>query len=358
MLLSSVLGPPFASLLANRWGRRTALRSIALVSFSSWIILLSSSYFHKWYAIAHRVILGISQSGYFTILPVYIIELSPVERRALFGSFHQTGVNLGTFLCIFIEAFISWRNLALVVAVVPINQFLLSFFLPDSPVSDRNLSIRPRSLFSRAYLEPALLGLTSFALGQFSGIAPIHFNLSQLMTSKMGPSIAASAQFVAGFFCAPLIKVFGRKVVWCLSCFGCASALFLLAHAMAQRIEGLAIVATFIFLFSFCLGLTPMPWFIVPELFDGEIRARAMRFMNVMGAVMAFCVTFMYPIAGDAIGYPNTFRMFGFITSLGVAFGIWIFPEQQSAVAEPEPALQPLNLRFAAADDENATRLE
>jgi MFS family permease len=336
MFLNSLLGPPFASSVANRWGRRAALRSTALVCAGSWILLLLSPYLHKSYAIVHRAILGLSQSGYFTIIPVYIMELSPAERRAQFGSFHQTGVNLGCFLCIFIGAFISWRDLASVAAMVSIGQFLLSFFLPDSPVSNRDLSIRRKSLFRCEYLRPLLIGLLSFGFGQVSGITPIQFNLSQVMTSKMGPSIATSAQVIAGFFCAPLIRVFDRKVLWCLSCSGCTSSLWLLAHAMAHSIEGLAITSTFVFLFSFCVGLAPMPWFVVPELFDDEIRANAVGFMNMVGAVTRFCVTFMYSIVGDAIGYPNTFRIFGLITSLGIAFGIWILPEPQSYVVLPK----------------------
>jgi MFS family permease len=63
MSLVSVLGPTASNYLLNRFGRRSALRSTALVALLSWLILLSTPLLHKWCAIVHRGFLGLSQGG-------------------------------------------------------------------------------------------------------------------------------------------------------------------------------------------------------------------------------------------------------------------------------------------------------
>jgi predicted MFS family arabinose efflux permease len=191
-----------------------------------------------------------------------------------------------------------------------------------------NVPVARRSLIRSESFRPIAIGFFFFFLQQFCGINPIQINLSQIMRSRFGPTIAASSKLIAGFFCASLIRRFGRKAVWCA---GCGIALFVLAYASSHQIELLAVASTFIYLFSFCLGLAPMPWFIIPELFDDDIRSNASSCLVTVNCLLTFAATFLYPIVGDAIGYPATFRSMGVLSFLGVAFGLLMIPDQPRA---------------------------
>jgi MFS family permease len=217
MPLASILGPMMTNSFLDHQGRRFALRMIALIHFLGWIILLFAPVSHKWCAIAHRGVLGLGQGGYYTVSPIYILELSPIELRSLYGSFHQASVSLGCFVCNLLGCFCGWWMLSLILCTAPLFQFVLSYVIIESPVSARKLDIPllndRKSLANRKYWRPLAIGLALCFLQQFAGISPIQVNLSQLMRSRLGPTIAASSKFLAGFFCAPLIRCLNRSVV-------------------------------------------------------------------------------------------------------------------------------------------------
>jgi MFS family permease len=315
----------------GRRGRRAALATTAAASVVCWLILPAATVLHRWTAILQRAVIGLTHSAFFVIVPLYVMEISPLEKRSAYGSLHQFGISLGCFLVNLIGAVVSWQVLAVVMGLIPLAQYLLAPLVPESPVSLKEPSSNAQrvSPFRKANVKGLTIGFLAFVIQQASGINPIQVNLSQLMKSRAGPTIAASAKCIAGFLCLPLIATGGRRGAWVISCCGCAAALFLLAASWGKS-EALAIAATFGYLFCFCLGIGPIPWSVLPELFDDATRSGASSFLVSANTLLAFGATFMYGAVGGVIGYGVLIGGMGIISGIGVALGTFAFPEPEA----------------------------
>ena len=281
------------------------------------------------YALIHRGLVGFAMGGYATVIPLYIMEITPVAKRTVYGTMNQFGISFGVFLANLVGAFLSWRNLAIVGAAVPLIQILLSKLIPESPVFTENIksveatiSLPKESLCVCKNAKPLFVCSILLLFQQISGINPVQLNLSSLIKSRMGPTIAASSKLIAGFLCVPLLACAGRRVTWALSCFGCAISLFLLAFSHGTM-EQLSIGSAFSFLFSFCLGLGPMPWFIIPEMFDDSVRSEASSLLTSSWSIFSFAVTLLYPILCEFLGCQATLAAFGVFMVVGAVFGIY-----------------------------------
>jgi SP family facilitated glucose transporter-like MFS transporter 8 len=339
--LASIFGPTLANYFLYSFGRRSAFRVILFICFLSWMVLVLSR-LHRFFCIVHRFLFGLSIGGFFTIIPVYVMELSPVDKRSVYGTVPQFFMAAGGLLSNFVGSFLDWLNLGLFCSLFPAIGFWLSFLLPESPVSShipaRNVSAA-ESLFVRVHHKSLTTGLFLFFFQQLSGINPIQVNLSRLLKSRFGPTIASSSKCIAGFFAIPLISCLGRQNSWNLSCIGCCIFLCLLAYAAWSGIEALSVCACFGSLFSFCLGLGPIPGFVIPELFSDGLRSSAVSFMQTFNCLFAFLLTFAYPYSGDAIGYPATIGIMALSMIGSVIFGINALSEPGSVSAAKSPEL-------------------
>ena len=326
--LVAVAGPYYVNYFMVRHGRKAGLRAVSTTAACAWLCLLSNLFSFKIRALLHRVVFGLAMGGYATIVPVYIMELSPVERRTVYGTLNQLGISLGVFLCYLIGAFVRWKALAVAGLMLPVLQLFASLVVPESPAYLHILHEHQGSVmhpqdrhFDRETWKSIFSGILLLLLQQLSGINPVQINMSNLMHAKTGPAIAASAKLIAGVVCVPLLSIFGREFVWVLSCIGCAMSLYMIG-ATSGRNETFVIIATFVFLFSFCLGLGPMPWFLIPEMFDDSVRPSATALLTTFSPLFAFLVTFAYPYSVDLIGCRTTFTILSITMVLGAVYGL------------------------------------
>jgi MFS family permease len=335
--LASIFGPMLASFFLAHFGRRFAYRILNLLCFLSWMLLLLTPS-AKIMCFISRFTFGLSLGGYFAVVPVYVMELSPPDRRGVYGTFNQLSISFGGFFCSLFGSFVEWEWLALISSVVPLCGFILSFWVPDSPVSSHDPALVPNidesepiSLFG--HMKPLVLGFLLVFFEQFSGIHPIQLSLSRLLKSKFGPAIAASSKCIAGFACVPLVEYLGRKNIWNLSCLGSCIALVCLIYSVWCENESYSVISTFAYLFCYCLGLGPIPLFAIPELFSDAIRASASSLLMTMNCLLSFIITFAYPYSVGFFGYYVTLLILAGFLLLGLVFGLTLYPE----VNEVEP---------------------
>jgi SP family facilitated glucose transporter-like MFS transporter 8 len=335
--LASVLGPILANILLQELGRRNAHRIVLFISFCSWLLLSLSQPLHRFFCIAHRFLFGISLGGFFTVVPIYVMELVPIDRRSLYGPLPQFGIALGGLIVNLVGMFCDWFSLAVFCSCVPFLALMLSLFIPESPVSARARAREHdpdrESLFTVNHHRSLVLGSLLFLFQQFSGINPIQVNLSRLLQTKSGPTIAFSAKAIAAFISIPCVSYLGRQWTWIVSSIGCSLFLFVLVYSITKNMESLSVGACFGSLFAFSLGLGPIPSFIAPELFSDTLRSKGTSFLQMFNCSVSFLLTFAYPYVGDAFGYSTIFSILGLAMVGSGLFGLAWFPRRGASVS-------------------------
>jgi MFS transporter, SP family, sugar:H+ symporter len=146
-LLGSAVGAWFAGGLADRFGRVRTMRVAAVLflasaigsAFATGLITL----------IVWRVVGGIGIGMASVLVPTYIAEIAPAERRGQLGSMQQLAITIGIFVSLLSDYVIArsaggtgedlafgleaWRWMFLVVAIPAAIYFFGTYIIPRSP---------------------------------------------------------------------------------------------------------------------------------------------------------------------------------------------------------------------------------
>lgn len=322
-MFSSMLGSLFISYFLDKYGRKKTLRFNSYIHILSWLVLIISNHSLKYLALIHRFVNGLSQGGIMTLTPMYISEISPTKKKAVYGSMHQFGISFGVFLVYFFGMFLNWKKLAIFGGCIAVIYSILNIHVPDSPVSNSfNIHVDVWALLQPNHFKSLLICLCLMLIQQLTGINALQSNLAGILKSKSGPVIASTAKIVAGLLCISTIGIFGRIRSWIISSVGCAISTGILAYFYYNNSQNfIAIVGAFGYLFSFCLGIGPIPWCVIPELFPDSIRSTAQSVSTASSGLFAFLVIFIFPYITDLLGLPLTMTFFSIFSILGCVFG-------------------------------------
>ncbi|MGH2895303.1 MAG: MFS transporter, partial [Solirubrobacteraceae bacterium] len=135
VLVGAVLGAALATGLGDRIRRRTLIFSSALVFILGSIIATVAT--SADILITGRVILGIAIGLSSSVVPVYIAEISPEERRGSYVALFQLAITVGIFLAYLINlAFAGidgWRWMFVIGSLGAAIIWALRTKLPESP---------------------------------------------------------------------------------------------------------------------------------------------------------------------------------------------------------------------------------
>lgn len=83
--------------------------------------------------IAARVFSGVAAGGAFSIIPMFIKEISEDQVRGSTGSLGMVIQSVGFLVVYIMGAYLDYYTIIYVLMAVPLIHILLSFFLPESP---------------------------------------------------------------------------------------------------------------------------------------------------------------------------------------------------------------------------------
>src|ERR1041384_5228341 len=155
-LIGTILGALVAGWPADRWGRRSTLRIVAVLYFVS---AVGSAWPWDWASLLFfRFLGGIGVGAASVVCPLYIAEIAPASRRGRLVALSQFNVVLGILLAYLSNWLIgstrpgadAWRFMFGVEAVPAALYFGLLFLTPESP---RWLVARGRVDEARRVLE-------------------------------------------------------------------------------------------------------------------------------------------------------------------------------------------------------------
>jgi SP family arabinose:H+ symporter-like MFS transporter len=344
-ILGCIAGPSLGAWLCDRIGRKTTLMLSGVLFLMGAIGagLAPNILTFNLFRITGGVGVGLSSLA----SPMYIAEVSPARQRGRLGIMFQLAIMIGAvaatiaafFLAKYTPATISWR-LMLVSVGVPVLVFMaLLVRVPQSPrwlaekgrieeafsilaridgeefahaeMKEIRESLNAESGTFAELFEPGMRRalLTGIALALFNnstGWSGINYYLPSLFQQAGYPqassAIGVNVLIMTGIFLLTFVSIWlvdrsGRRPIWNITtaamvvCLGVAGAVFQL------KMTG-AIVVAAIFLCSIphAIGLGPLPWLMMSELYPTRIRARAVSISTTFLWIVGFAGPFAFPM--------------------------------------------------------------
>ncbi|XP_023022202.1 facilitated trehalose transporter Tret1 [Leptinotarsa decemlineata] len=129
--IGGIIGAPIAAYFADKIGRKYTILMMAPPVFFS---QLSIGYVRNvWVLFILRLIIGVADGACFTVVPMYIGEISAPKIRGFLSSLISFFFVLGVLLINTLGCFLSIFSCSIICASVPAIHFLGFIFMPESP---------------------------------------------------------------------------------------------------------------------------------------------------------------------------------------------------------------------------------
>jgi sugar porter (SP) family MFS transporter len=393
VLVGAVIGASAAGGLSDRFGRRRVIFVTALVFMTG--ALISAGAGDVKALLAGRLLIGIAIGVASMLTPLYLAEISPAASRGAITSLNQLCITIGILVSYvigyeFAAAMGGWRWMMGLGAVPGAILAAGMLVLPESPrwlaghgrLSDAGKVLRrlrgegsdvaaeiahlrtdvlredgklaPWSSLLAPRLRRALVvgaGLAMFQ--QITGINTVIYFAPQIFEaaglSSASVSILATAGVGAVNVALTVVSMWlidraGRRALLLWSLGGMSATLLVLAVAFAVGASGalalITVVSVALYVAFFAVGLGPVFWLLIAEIFPLAVRGRAMSLATLSnwGFNLLVTVTFLELI--DAFGRPGTFLIYAVLTAVAIAFTAALVPETRGrSLEEIEAAL-------------------
>jgi SP family galactose:H+ symporter-like MFS transporter len=383
VLLGSLAGAAVGGIFADRLGRRRILITTAVV-FGLGAIGAALAPGTAWLVVA-RVVAGTAIGIASFVAPLYISEIAPVAIRGKLVSINQVAITGGIVISYVIDyAFAgsqAWRWM-FALAVIPVAAFGIGLmFIPNSPrwLVGRGHADQARTVLKRIrgpeqvegeldeirhsvaqqkghwsellspLLRPAMIVGVGLAIAQqITGIntviyyAPTIFRFAGLSSASV--AILASVgvgvvNLVLTVVAMQLIDRVGRRPLLLISLAGMTLSLFVLGLAFSlPQLSGslgwIAMTSLMVYVGSFAVGLGPVFWLILSEIYPLRIRGRAMSVGTVTNWSANLIVALSFLTLTQVLGKAATFWLYGVVSIGAWFFAFFLVPETKGRSLE------------------------
>jgi sugar porter (SP) family MFS transporter len=376
LLIGAAVGAVGAGYLADAISRRwTKVISGTIYTLAALACALSQS---SDQLIAARFVLGLSVGTASFVSPMYLAELSPKKIRGGLVSFNQLMIVSG-ILAAYIVNFglkgIGQDNWRWMLGLGAVPGVVLAVGMMLMPYSPRWLAERGREEEARAVLErthraedvdeeleeikrvaseeghlrdlfgasvrPMLIvGLGLAIFQQIVGINTIIYYAPTILaftgssaSSAIGQTVAIGVtNLVFTIIAILLLDRLGRRVFLIAGTVGLTLALVVLGAFFASgtlqaNASLVALIALVVYIASFAMGLGPVFWLMISEIFPLEIRGPAMALCTIANWLFNFLVSFTFLTLAADIGKAATFWLYAVIGAIAIAFFFLRVPE-------------------------------
>jgi sugar porter (SP) family MFS transporter len=380
VLAGALLGAGFAGRLVDLFGRREIIIATAVI-FGAAGLATAFAPTVAWLIIG-RLIIGIAIGAASFAVPLYISEVSPAEVRGKLVSFNQLAITVGivvSYLVGYIFApMAGWRwmfGLAVVPAVI---LGIGMYFMPPSPrwllsrgresqarqVLERIRATRQvdqefqeireslkvqsedwRELFNPSIRRALIVGAGLAIFQQITGIntviyyAPTIFGLAGFKSA----SVAILATVGVGIvnvlmtvLALALLDKVGRRPLTLISLAGMVVSLMVLGFFFKfPGMPGIVAVAALMFYVgSFAIGMGPVFWLLIAEIYPLKIRGVAMSAVTLINWAANFVVALTFLTLVNFAGAGPTFWLYGLVGVAALIFAWGFVPETNQRTLE------------------------
>lgn len=383
ILFGAIIGAIFGGAWSDRFGRRKTIIAAALIfTFGGIGTALAATV--AWLIIG-RVIVGIAIGVASFAAPLYISEVSPAKVRGKLVSLNQLAITVGIVVSYLIGYAFSgvrgWRWMFALAAIPSVILAIGMLVMPESPrwlvshnfINKATLALKRlrgsekvsselreiqnslaqqggnwRELFSPLVKPALLIGIGLAVFQQITGIntviyyAPTIFQFAGFQSASVAILATAGVGVVnvlITIVAMHLLDRLGRKPLLMIGLVGMILGLTILGLAFALpdllRVHGwIAIGSLMLYVAAFAIGLGPVFWLLISEIYPLKIRGLAMSIATVAnwGANLAIALTFL--TLTQKIGTSWTFWLYGLISIGAVVFTHFLVPETKGRSLE------------------------
>lgn len=383
VLLGAVAGAAFGGKLADALGRRKLLIWVAIL-FIIGAIGTALAPTPTWLAIG-RVVVGVAIGIASFTAPLYISEVSPPAIRGKLVSLNQLMITLGIVVSYLADYGLAdkeaWRWMFGLAAIPALILLVGLLFVPESPrwlmsrsqddqaraVLQRirestdvsaelaeikgDLSLQEggwRKLLNVSLRRPLIIGIGLAVFQQFTGIntviyyAPTIFQLAGLHSASAAILATVGVGVVNVLLTIVALRMLDRTgrrplllygLVGMVISLGVLGAAFLLTGS-SPIVAWLAVISLAVYVACFAIGLGPVFWLLISEIYPLKIRGRAMGVATMMnwGSNLIVALTFLSLL--HSIGRSATFWLYAFIGIIAWFFVYRLVPETKGRTLE------------------------
>jgi sugar porter (SP) family MFS transporter len=377
LLVGAAIGAAGAGRVADRIGRRPLI----LVTAATFVVGVLGAALAPDYVflVTMRVVIGLAVGSASMSVPLYIGELAPARYRGALVSFNQLAITSGILVSFLVDYWLAssqnWRLMFGLAAIPAVLLFVGTLSQPESPHwligqeridearhileryrhGDEDIDAEINDVRSVASNQGRLgdlaapkvrklvgIGVALAVFQQITGInTVIYYAPTLLANAGFGNSSALLANVGNGvvnvgmtIVAIRLIDRVGRRPLLIFGTVGMVVALTTIAVVFAiggDHLHGagavVAIVALAVYTGSFAIGLGPVFWLLISELYPQRIRGAAMSVATIANWAANFVVTISFLTLLNAITNAGTFFLFAFLTVVAVVYFVRHVPE-------------------------------
>ena len=387
LLVGAVVGALSGGPLSDRVGRRpTTLLAAVIFGVGALAVAFAPS---VGFIIFGRFLLGLGVGLASMIVPLYIAEIAPADRRGALVSLNQLMITIGILLSYIVGVIFApiegWRYMFGVALVPALILGIGMFMLPESPrwLFEHGQMDKARAVLGRSrspeevdlelremdeikrleqeqarvsykellapYIRPALvIGIGLAIFQQITGINTVIYYAPTILQGvgfTEGGAIAATALGVGvvnvGFtiLAVRIIDRVGRRPLLIIGLIGMVVSLILLGVVFSlESTSGaaglLATVCLGLYIASFAISLGPVFWLMISEIYPLRIRGTAMSVASIANWGSNFLVALTFPILLAALGGAGSFWLFAVLGIVAWIFVYFRVPESKGRSLE------------------------
>ncbi|ONK62899.1 uncharacterized protein A4U43_C07F9280 [Asparagus officinalis] len=383
LTVGAMIGAITSGRIADFFGRKGAMRVSATVCIIGWLVI----YFAK---DALMLYFGRLSTGYGLgvlsyVVPVFIAEIAPKNLRGALTTLNQLLICAGGSTAFIIGTFVNWRILA-AIGLLPCFSLLAGLFLiPESPrwlarmgnqkeyevalqklrgenadVSREAAEIeeyietlqslpkaKVQDLFQSGYIHSVIVAFGLMMLQQLGGVNAIGFYASETFVSagfasgNLGNILIGCIQVPITAAGAILMDKSGRRPLLMVSasgtfvgCFLTGISFYLKGHEFfLEWVPSLALSGILVYSGSFSIGMGPVPWVMMSEIFHINIKGIAGSLATLISWFGSWLMTYAFNFL-MSWSPSGTFFLFSAASAITVLFVARVVPETKGKTLE------------------------
>ncbi len=380
VLAGAFAGAAVGGYLGDLFGRKPAL-ALTAITYGVFAFLTGAAKGLLTFVVA-RFFVGIAVGVSSMLTPLYIAEIAPANSRGALVTLNQLAITTGVVVAFYVDYLLAasgnWRWMFMS-AVGPAIVLLVGLlFLPETPrwmatrgrfdearriltrvetpeEAERNLAelrkiteidkLKFRDLFAARFRKPLLVGIGLAVFQQVTGVntiiyyAPTIFQIAGFQSASRAIFSTVMIGIVA--WLATIVSLFlldriGRRPLLLASIAAMGLSLILLALLLrAPQVSHLAIViAVIAYIASFGIGLGPVFWLLISEIYPTMVRAQAMSVATVTIWAGDFLVTMTFLTLVETISMSGSFLVYAALCAAALVFCLRVVPETKGRTLE------------------------